>query len=75
MIVHSCEGIMEFVDYFVPYNFMSILLINHRCSAMHFHRLFCTSHLGAPDNGRYELFKPNIHHRDNQETKTQNVLD
>jgi len=42
---------------------------------MHFHMLFFTSDLGAPDSVRNELFKPKIHHRDNQETKTQNVLE
>ena len=54
---------------------MSVLLINDRCNAMHFHMLFFTSDLGAPDSVRNELFKPKIHHRDNQETKTQNVLE
>jgi len=34
-----------------------------------------TSDLGAPDSGRNELFKPKIHHRDNQETETQSVLE
>jgi len=34
------------------------------------------SDLGSHDSGRNEeLLKPNIHHRDNQETKTQKVLD
>lgn len=42
---------------------------------MLFYRLFFISDLGAPDSGRNELLKPIIHHRDNQETESQNELD
>lgn len=50
------------------------LYASHICSATPLHKIFIISELESHDSGRNkELLRPNIHHRDNQETKTQKV--
>jgi len=45
------------------------------CSTTHLHREIIISDFGSHDSGRNEKsLRPNIYHRDNQETKTQKLL-
>lgn len=60
-------------EFYQDLNDQTNLYASHICSALH--EIFITSDLGFRDSGRNEeLLRPNIHHKDNHETKTQKVL-
>jgi len=81
VLVQSHKIIVSFGALCWPQNFINISMTRltstqAKCNATTLHQIFIISDLRSHDSGRNEeLLTPNIHHRDNQETKTQKVLD
>ena len=82
MLVQSHKSILSFgalfcaPEFYQHLNDQTNLYASHTCSATPLHNIFIISDLGSHDSGKnYELLRPNIHHTDNQGTKTQKVLD
>jgi len=81
VIVQSHKSIVSFGAFFCAPEFyqhlndQTNLYTSQICSVTPLHQLFIISDLRSHDSGRNEeILTPNFHHRDNQETKMQKVL-